>query len=71
MNFYMWRIDNDSIKQGLKPATDPNDFTLIEVFGMGDGSTFAPIGVPTGQVSSYTRKAHIYKATTEFGNDGS
>ncbi len=66
MNFYMWRIDNDSIKQGLKPATDPNDFTLIEVFGMGDGSDFAPIGVSSGQVSSYTRKAEVYHADAEF-----
>ncbi|MDX2429843.1 MAG: T9SS type A sorting domain-containing protein [Bacteroides sp.] len=66
MNFYMWRIDNDSIKQGLKPATDPNDFTLIEVFGMGDGSDFAPIGVPSGQVSSYTRKTDIFLPNPEF-----
>ncbi len=66
MNFYMWRIDNDSIKQGLKPATDPNDFTLIEVFGMGDGSDFAPIGVPSGQVSSYTRKPDVFMPDPEF-----
>ncbi|PID92207.1 MAG: hypothetical protein CSA96_04355 [Bacteroidetes bacterium] len=71
MNFYMWRIDNDSIKQGLKPATDPNDFTLIEVFGMGDGSDFAPIGEPSGQTSSYTRKPHIYTGNDQFGFDGS
>ena len=66
MNFYMWRIDNDSIKQGLKPATDPNDFTLIEVFGMGDGSDFAPLGTPSGQVSSYTRKPYVYAGNPEF-----
>jgi hypothetical protein len=66
MNFYMWRIDNDSTKQGLKPATDPNDFTLIEVFGMGDGSDFAPLGTPSGQVSSYTRKPEVYLPDPEF-----
>jgi len=71
MNFYMWRIDNDSIKQGLKPATDPNDFTLIEVFGMGDGSDFAPVGTSSGQVSSYTRKPYVYEGSTEFGFAGS
>ncbi|GAG97358.1 unnamed protein product, partial [marine sediment metagenome] len=46
----------------LKPATDPNDFLLIETFGMGDGTQIAPIGEPSGQVSSYTRKQHIYHA---------
>ncbi len=66
MNFYMWKILNDSVKQGLKPATDPNDFELIEVFGMGDGSDFAPTGVPSGQVSSYTRKPGIFQGNPEF-----
>ncbi len=32
MNFMMWKIKNDSVKQGLKPATDPNDFELIEEY---------------------------------------
>ena len=27
---YLFKILNDSIKQGLKPATDPNDFELID-----------------------------------------
>jgi len=71
MNFYMWKILNDSIKLGLKPATDPNDFLLIETFGSGDGSAFAPIGVPTGQVSSYTRKPEVWhgepQAQASFG----
>ncbi len=73
MNFYMWKILNDSIQLGLKPATDPNDFLLIETFGSGDGSAFAPIGVPTGQVSSYTRKPEVYHgeplAGASFGSD--
>lgn len=72
MNFMMWKITNDSIKQGLKPATDPNDFELIEVFGMGDGTDFAPLGTPTGQVSSYTRKPNIYEGEPDFqGSFGS
>ena len=28
--WYMFKILNDSVKLGLKPATDPNDFELIE-----------------------------------------
>ncbi len=32
--FYLYRILNDSIKLGLKPNTDPNDFELIDIWGM-------------------------------------
>jgi len=65
-NLYMWKILNDSIKLGLKPATDPDDFLLIETWGMGDGSAFAPVGDPSGQVSSYTRKPEVYQGNPEF-----
>jgi hypothetical protein len=37
--WYMWKILNDSIKLGLKPANDPNDFELIEAFGMSNDGT--------------------------------
>ncbi len=37
-NWYLFKIDNDSVKLGTKPATDPNDFTLLDVFGSGDGT---------------------------------
>jgi hypothetical protein len=32
--FFLYKILNDSIKLGLKPNTDPNDFELIDVWGM-------------------------------------
>lgn len=35
---YLFKIVNDSIKQGLKPATDPRDFELIDVLGKEDGT---------------------------------
>ena len=35
---YLFKILNDSVKEGLKPATDPNDFELIEVIGTEDES---------------------------------
>jgi hypothetical protein len=38
-NWFMFKILNDSIKKGLKPANDPKDFELIETFGSGDGTT--------------------------------
>ncbi len=31
---YLYKILNDSIKLGLKPNTDPNDFELIDIWGM-------------------------------------
>ena len=65
-NWYLFRIDNDSILQGLKPATDPNDFTLIDVFGSGDGSPPVVGGKQIKQVISYDRKPGIYKGQPEF-----
>ena len=65
-NWYLFRIDNDSVKLGTKPATDPNDFTLIDVFGSGDGSDPVVGGVAIHQIIGYTRKPEIYKGNPEF-----
>ncbi len=35
---YLFKILNDSIKEGTKPANDPNDFELIEIIGTEDES---------------------------------
>jgi hypothetical protein len=64
--FWLFRIENDSIKQGLKPANDPNDFTLIDVFGRGDGTNTSYLNEVTGTIISshkrnHLRKPHIYK----------
>lgn len=37
-NFFLFKITNDSITKGLKPANDVNDFELIDTWGTGDGS---------------------------------
>lgn len=65
-NFFLFRIDNDSIQKGLKPATDPNDFTLIDVFGSGDGTNMIIGGVSIYQLMAFTRKPHIYKGNPQF-----
>lgn len=65
-NWFLFRIDNDSITQGLKPALDPNDFTLIDVFGMGDGTRVTVGGAGMDQIWSYTRKPEIYKGNPAF-----
>lgn len=65
-NYYLFRIDNDSITRGLKPATDPNDFTLIDVFGSGDGQRQRIGGVLLDQIMAFVRKPHIYKGNPVF-----
>ena len=63
-NIFMYRIINDSVLDGLKPATDPADFTLIDVLGMGDGSELIIGGHDVDMIEAYSRKPGIYK-----GND--
>lgn len=65
-NYYLFRIDNDSIKLGLKAASDPYDFTLIDIFGDGGGQLQIN-GRPIDQIQSFTRKPNIYKGNPEFG----
>jgi len=65
-NWYLFKIDNDSVKLGTKPATDPNDFTLIDVFGSGDGSDPVVGGEAIHQIIGYTRKPDFYKGNPEF-----
>jgi hypothetical protein len=65
-NWFLFRIDNDSVKLGTKPATDPNDFTLIDVFGSGDGSAPVVGGLQMQQINGYTRKPELYKGNPEF-----
>ena len=38
-NFFIFKILNDSITRGEKPATDINDFELIESWGTGESAT--------------------------------
>jgi hypothetical protein len=70
-SWYMFKILNDSIKLGLKPANNPNDFELIEYFGMTDVSNWVIGGVPGDMISNYVRKPHVWKARTEKGQAGS
>jgi hypothetical protein len=58
---YLWKILNDSIKLGLKPANDPNDFQLIEVWGMGESKDWVVGGKTANMITNWMRKPHIYK----------
>jgi hypothetical protein len=58
---FVWKILNDSIRQGLKPANDPNDFLLIEVWGMGESTDWVVGGKKANMITNWIRKPHIYK----------
>jgi hypothetical protein len=60
-NWYLFKILNDSIKLGLKPANDPNDFELIEAFGMADGSEWRVGGWLFDMTANVMRKPEIYQ----------
>ena len=61
------KILNDSIKLGLKPATDPNDFQLIETLGMGEDASLGYWWQELYQmISNWMRKPDIYKGNPDF-----
>ncbi len=75
-NYYLFRIDNDSVYNGDKPATDPQDFTLIDIFGFMDGSDKydymnrdmqTGIDEPKvkGHKATHFRKMHVFKGKPE------
>jgi hypothetical protein len=75
-HFALFRIENDSITAGLKPANDPNDFVLVDVFTSGDGSEAVIGGVPinsANQTVTFLRKPEVYKGNPvpkgSFGTD--
>jgi hypothetical protein len=68
-DFYVFKILNDSVKLGLKPATDPADFELIEVFGTGDMTDYNANHHSSGStpmITSLVRKPEIHFPRPEF-----
>ncbi len=73
LHYFLWKILNDSIKNGTKAATNPNDFELIEVWG-DPGNTRTVIGGrEIDQIQSFVRKPQYYMGDTvlsgSFGTD--
>lgn len=67
VHFYLYKIigeGGDSVRAGLKPASDPNDFQLLDTWG-GEG-TATPIigGQALAQTTGYTRKPQYYEGKT-------
>ncbi len=65
-NLFLYKILNDSIKQGLKPATDPNDFELIETFGGGDGNAWVIGGHTADMINGWVRKPQYFEPKPGF-----
>ena len=61
---YLFKILNDSVKMGLKPATDPNDFELIDVLGKPDGTLWTLGTTGVGNPFALRRKPEITKGNT-------
>ncbi len=67
-NFYMFKILNDSVKNGLKPATDPADFQLIETIGTGNTNTSQFItSIDVNENQSYIRKPEYWQPKAAWG----
>jgi hypothetical protein len=66
-SYYLFRIENDSIIQGLKPANDPNDFTLLDVIGSGENNV-RPVmnGRTVDQIQGFVRKPEIFLGNPEY-----
>jgi hypothetical protein len=59
----LFKILNDSVYKGIKPATDPKDFRVIDMVGYCDNSSTQWVigGTIADPASDWTRKAYIYK----------
>jgi hypothetical protein len=78
----MWRYDfgqlcmlkilNDSVKSGLKPVIDPNDFELVDMLGHWNGIRWEVTGVPIpSHEHRMERKSQFWKGATLPGILGS
>ncbi len=66
-HIYLFKILNDSIKQGLKSATDPNDYELIDVYGMGEDEGWVIDGEKATPTPDIRRMPHIFKGNPVAG----
>jgi hypothetical protein len=63
--YYLFKILNDSVREGTKAANDPADYLLLDVFGPGDGSNWGG-GCPFEQLARYIRKPNIWHGNPEY-----
>ena len=74
-SIFVYKVLNDSVKLGLKPNTDPNDFELIDYWGMGEQAywVIGGVAIPRNQTRhAFIRKPHIIKGNPNlFPEEGS
>lgn len=72
-HIYLFKILNDSIQRGLKPAIDPNDFELVDVIGMPGDDLWVIEGQGIGNPAALIRKPEITEGNplvgASMGND--
>jgi len=70
-HYFLFKIvgeGGDSVRNGLKAATDPGDFVLLDVWGgEGTGATHVIGGEEMQQTSGYVRKPQYYQGSTVLG----
>lgn len=67
-SWYLYKIVNDSVLNGLKPLADPYDVEIIDVIGRCDGTSPGSIdGVNFDQNSGMIRLPQYYKGNVEPG----
>jgi hypothetical protein len=62
----LFKIINDSVYNGLKPATNYNDFKLIDVMGTGQGTHWFVGGREIKKKGGFVRKPNVWKGNTEY-----
>jgi hypothetical protein len=61
-HMYVFEILNDSVNRGLKMANDPNDFRLVDAWGMVDGSIWNIAGITMAKkYNTIKRKPEFFK----------
>jgi hypothetical protein len=66
-NWFLFRILNDSVKLGLKPVNDPNDFELIDAICNVAGGRWYVGGSIWFLWSRLLRKPNVHRGNTAFG----
>ncbi|MCF8225797.1 MAG: T9SS type A sorting domain-containing protein [Bacteroidales bacterium] len=69
-SWFMFKILNDSVRQGLKPANDPDDFELIETWAgpnEGDWIIGGRSANADNQTVTWIRKPQFYQGRTGLG----
>jgi hypothetical protein len=62
----LFKSTNDSVINGIKPATDINDFKLIDVVGNGQGQNWIVGGREIAKMTGLTRKSNVWKGNPEY-----